>query len=217
MKIALVGGTGDIGSGLALRWALRNEIIIGSRKIEKAEASASEVHKILGGGLVFGMDNKSAIEAADIVVLCVPYEHLRSVTSDLRGSYADQLVVSPVVPMSYDGKHFVFVPPQEGSAALLAKSLLPEGIRIVSAFHTICAAALQDRSRALQGDVMICGDDKEAKELVAGLVGAIKDLRPLDAGPLSVSGLVEALTPMLLNVARRNKIKDAGIKIIQER
>jgi NADPH-dependent F420 reductase len=217
MKIALLGGTGDIGSGFALRWAQSHEIIIGSRKAEKAEDCAAKVKAVLSSGDVSGTDNKSAVEASDLVVLCVPYENLESVTADLIGSYSSQLVISPVVPMSYNGLHFAFTPPAEGCAALRAKVLLPEGMRIVSAFHTICAAALQDRSRDLQGDVMICGDDKESKEVVAGLVREVKDLRPLDAGPLSASGLVESLTPMLLNVARRNKIKDAGIRIIQER
>jgi NADPH-dependent F420 reductase len=110
----------------------------------------------------------------------------------------------------------IFAPPQEGCAALSAKALLPEGVRIISAFHTI-AAALQDLSRSVQCDVMICGNDMESKLRVSGLATEIKDLRPLDAGPLSASGLVESLTPILLNVARRNKIKDAGIKIVQER
>ncbi|VVB63339.1 F420-dependent NADP reductase [uncultured archaeon] len=217
MKIALVGGTGDIGSGFALRWAERHEIIIGSRKEDKAQESAAHVREVLRGGNVFGTDNKSAAESSDLVVLCVPHEHRISVTSDLKGSYSGQIVVSPVVPMSYNGKHFAFTPPAEGCAALQAQSLLPGGTRIVSAFHTICAAALQDRSRELLGDVMVCGDDLDSKEVVAGLVRGVNALRPLDAGPLSASGLVESLTPMLLNVARRNKIKDAGIKIIQER
>jgi NADPH-dependent F420 reductase len=217
MKIALVGGTGNIGTGFALRWAASHEIIIGSRKIDKALESAAKVLEMLRSGKVSGTDNKSAVESADVVVLCVPYEHLNSVTNDLRSSYSDQLVVSPVVPMSYSGKYFAFTPPREGCAALQAKALLPDGLKIVSAFHTICAAALQDRSRPLQGDVMICGDDQESKDLVASMAKEIKDLRPLDGGPLSASGLVESLTPMLLNVARRNKIKDAGIKIIQER
>ena len=217
MKIALVGGTGDIGSGFALRWSQRHEIIIGSRKEDKAQESAAHVLEVLGGGNVIGTDNKSAVESSDIVVLCVPHEHLISVTSDLKGSYSGQVVVSPVVPMSYNGKHFAYTPPGEGCAALQAQSLLPDGTRIVSAFHTICAAALQNTSRELQGDVMICGDDLDSKEVVAGLVREVNALRPLDAGPLSASGLVESLTPMLLNVARRNKIKDAGIKIIQER
>jgi len=217
MKIALVGGTGDIGSGFALRWAKRHQIIIGSRKEDKAQESAAAVREVLGEGNVIGKDNRSAVESSDLVVLCVPHEHLISVTSDLKGSYSGQVVVSPVVPMSYNGKHFAFTPPAEGCAALQAQSLLPVGTKIVSAFHTICAAALQDKSRELQGDVMICGDDSDSKEVVAGLVREVNALRPLDAGPLSASGLVESLTPMLLNVARRNKIKDAGIKIIQER
>ncbi len=217
MKIALVGGTGDIGTGFALRWASSHEIFIGSRKADKALESAAQVLEMLGGGKVSGMDNKSAVESADIVVLCVPYEHLNSVTNNMRSSYSDQLVISPIVPMSYSGKFFEFTPPGEGCAALQAKALLPDGLKIVSAFHTICAAALQDRSRSLQGDVMICGDDQESKLLVFSLAKEIKDLRPLDAGPLSASGSVESLTPMLLNVASRNKIKNAGIKIIQER
>jgi NADPH-dependent F420 reductase len=217
MKIALVGGTGDIGTGFAVRWSAMHEIIIGSRKAEKAEGSAREVQTILRGeGNVRGTDNGSAIKAADVVVLCIPYEHLTSVTADLRGSYTDQLVVSPVVPMSYNGKYFEYNPPSEGCAALQAKALLPEGLRIVSAFHTICAAALHHRDVELKGDVLICGDNKEAKEVVSGLAGEIKKLRPLNIGPLAASSQVESLTPMLLNAARRNKLKNTGVKIIEE-
>jgi 8-hydroxy-5-deazaflavin:NADPH oxidoreductase len=218
MKIALVGGTGDIGMGFALRWAPEHEIIIGSRKADKALESAKELLARTGGqGKIWGTDNGSAIKAGEIVVLCVPYEHLRSVTADLKDSYTDQLVVSPVVPMAYTGKLFAFTPPSEGSAAVQARAWLPEKVRLISAFHTICAAALQDTQRSLQGDVFICGDDPEAKELVKGLAREVKNLRPLDVGPLAASGMIESLTPMLLNVARRNKIKDAGIKIVQEK
>jgi len=218
MKIALIGGTGDIGIGFALRFAPAHEIIIGSRKADKAVESAKDLlARINVQTKIWGTDNESAIKAGEVVVLCVPYEHLASVTSDMKGSYSGQVVISPVVPMAYTGKLFSFTPPAEGSAAMQARSLLPGDVRIVSAFHTICAAALQDRERVLHGDVMICGDDKEAKDLVAGLVREVKNLRPLDAGPLEASSMVESLTPMLLNIARRNKIKDAGIKIIQER
>lgn len=217
MKIALVGGTGDIGMGFALRWAARHEIIIGSRKEEKAQESASQVAEIIRQDKVWGTDNAQAIAAADAVVLCVPHEHLISVTSDLKSFYSEQLVISPVVPMEYNGKFFQFVPPLEGSAAMQAKTLLPEGVKMVSAFHTICAAALQDRDKELKADVLLCGDDPEALDTVAGLVQEIRALRPLKAGPLQTSALVESLTPMLLNVARKNKIKDAGIKIVSER
>ncbi len=217
MKIALVGGTGDIGTGFAVRWAANHEIIIGSRKADKAKESAAAALTLLDGrGNIWGTDNGSAIAASEVVVLCVPYEHLVSVTSDLRTSYRDQLVISPVVPMSYNGKYFQFNPPAEGSAAMQVKSLLPD-LQIISAFHTICAAALQAKDRELKADAFICGDEPDAVDLVAALTQEIKSLRPLKAGPLAASALVESLTPMLLNVARKNKIKDAGITIVSER
>ena len=118
MKIALVGGTGDIGTGFAVRFMQNHEIIIGSRKADKAQESADAVNELVGPkGNVWGTDNGSAVAAADVVVLCVPYEHLNSATSDLSSSYNSQLVVSPVVPMIYNGKFFQFNPPTEGSAA----------------------------------------------------------------------------------------------------
>jgi hypothetical protein len=218
MKIALVGGTGDIGTGFAVRFMQNHEIIIGSRSANKAQESAAAITELVGPKVkVWGTDNASAVAAAEVVVLCVPYEHLNSATSDIQASYNSQLVISPVVPMSYNGKFFQFTPPLEGSAAMKAKSLLPEGMRIVSAFHTICAAALQDRDRVLKADVLICGDDAEAVDIVVGLTGEIKSLRPLKVGPLAASSLVESLTPMLLNVARKNKIKEAGITIVSEK
>ena len=143
MKIALVGGTGDIGTGFAVRWAENHEIIIGSRKADKAQESAGAVlQKLEQKGNVWGTDNGSAIAASEVVVLCVPFESLPLVTGEMKSSYSSQIVISPVVPMSYNGRFFQYSPPSEGSAALQARSLLPEGIRIVAAFHTICAAAL---------------------------------------------------------------------------
>lgn len=218
MKIALVGGTGDIGTGFAVRWGQKHEIIIGSRHVDKARESAAAVLQLLGAaGNVRGMDNASAIAAADVVVLCVPYEYLASVTADLLDSYKSQLVISPVVPMVYNGKFFLYHPPAEGSAALQARSLLPKDVRVVSAFHTISAAALQDIDGVMSADAFICGDEEEAIDITAKLAGEIKSLRPLKAGPLAASSLVESLTPFLLNVARKNKIKDAGIVVVSER
>lgn len=218
MKIALVGGTGDIGTGFAVRWAANHEIIIGSRKADKAEERAAAVTQMLGQeASVRGADNGSAIAASDVAVLCVPFEHLQSVTAGLKNSYSGQLVISPVVPMSYNGKFFQYSPPPDGSAAQQARSLLPEGTRIVAGFHTICAAALQARERELKADTLLCGDDPEAIEIVSGLAREIRNIRPLKLGPLEASSLVESLTPMLLNAARKNKIRDAGIRIVSER
>ncbi len=220
MKIALVGGTGDIGTGFAVRWAAGHEIIIGSRKAEKAADGAKAVQQMLNSdqrARISSAENGRAIAGADVVVLCVPFEHVPSVTADLKGSYVNQIVISPVVPMTYNGKVFQFTPPAQGSAALLARSLLPESTKVISGFHTIAAAPLQDRARELKGDVFLSGDDLEAVETVAGLAREIKNLRPLKLGALETSALAESLTPMLLNVARKNKIKDAGISIVSER
>ena len=195
-----------------------HEIIIGSRKEDKARESASAIMQLEGAnGNTWGTDNASAVAVADAVILCVPPEHLKSVTYDLSTSFNHQLVISPVVPMSYDGKFFRFNPPPEGSSALQAKSLLPPQIRVVAAFHTVPAAALQAKDRILKGDVLICGDDAEAVDMVRSLTMDIKNLRPLFVGPLAASSQVESLTPMLLNVARKNKIKEAGVSIISER
>lgn len=213
MKIALVGGTGDIGTGFAVRWGQKHEIIIGSRNEDKARESAAAIMQMEAAN-VRGMDNAGAVAEADVVVLCVPFEHLTSVTGDLRDFYQSQIVISPLVPMIYNGRFFQFNPPAEGSAAMLARSLLPEGVRVVSAFHTICAAALQDRERVMKGDAFICSDEAEAIDITAELAGEIKSLRPLKAGPLAASPMVESLTPFLLNVARKNKIKNAGIAVI---
>jgi NADPH-dependent F420 reductase len=213
MKIALVGGTGDIGTGFAVRWGQKHEIIIGSRNEDKARESAAAIMQMEAAN-VRGMDNAGAVAEADVVVLCVPFEHLTSVTGDLRDFYQSQIVISPVVPMIYNGRFFQSNPPAEGSAAMLARSLLPEGVRVVSAFHTICAAALQDRERVMKGDAFICSDEAEAIDITAELAGEIKSLRPLKAGPLAASPMVESLTPFLLNVARKNKIKNAGIAVV---
>jgi NADPH-dependent F420 reductase len=213
MKIALVGGTGDIGTGFAVRWGQKHEIIIGSRNEDKARESAAAIMQMEAAN-VRGMDNAGAVAEADVVVLCVPFEHLTSVTGDLRDFYQSQIVISPLVPMIYNGRFFQFNPPAEGSAAMLARSLLPEGVRVVSAFHTICAAALQDRERVMKGDAFICSDEAEAIDITAELAGEIKSLRPLKAGPLAASPMVESLTPFLLNVARKNKIKNAGIAVV---
>ncbi len=216
MKIALVGGTGDIGTGFAVRFAKNHEIIIGSRRAERAEESAKAVLQVVDRGNIWGTDNGNAISASDVVILCVPFEHLVSVTSDLRSCYKNQYIISPVVPMNYNGTFFQFNPPIEGSAALQIREQLP-GVKIASAFHTICASALQDEDRTLKTDVFICTDDQESIEMTSTLVREIKSLRPLYAGPLAASALVESLTPMLLNVARKNRIKDAGITIVSER
>ena len=218
MKIAVVGGTGDCGQGFVKRWAGEHEIIIGSRRAEKAEVAAAELTSVLKSrgisAKIEGTDNSKAIEASDLVVLSIPYKFVESMTSDLKESYSDQIVISPVVPMTRRDNHFEYTPPAQGSAALLVRDLLPPSIKVVAAFHTISYAAFGDLNQILGGDVLIVGDDPRAKEVVSNLVWIVRDLRPLDGGPLEVAAQVEGLTPLLLNIGRLNKIKNTGICVI---
>ncbi|ABK15203.1 MAG: NADPH-dependent F420 reductase [Methanothrix sp.] len=219
MRVALVGGTGDIGNGFAVRWAPHYDVIIGSRKAERAQESAAELSRYMRSlgidAMMHGTDNANAIMDAEVVVLCVPPESLGMVTFDLKDCYSNQIVISPVVPMARTN-HFEYRPPPEGCAAFFVKRALPESVRIVSAFHTIPARSLMDVEKILRFDVPICGDDKAAKDVVAEMCRKIRDLRPLDAGPLSVSHQVEGLTPLLLNIARLNKMRRVGIQFVQE-
>ena len=218
MKIAVVGGTGDCGQGFVKRWAGEHEIIIGSRRAEKAEVAAAELTSVLKSrgisAKIEGTDNSKAIKSSDLVVLSIPYKFVESMTSDLKESYSDQIVISPVVPMTRRDNHFEYTPPAQGSAALLVRDLLPPSIKVVAAFHTISYAAFGDLNQILGGDVLIVGDDPRAKEVVSNLVWIVRDLRPLDGGPLEVAAQVEGLTPLLLNIGRLNKIKNAGICVI---
>ncbi|MBN1322917.1 MAG: NADPH-dependent F420 reductase [Methanotrichaceae archaeon] len=219
MKIAIVGGTGDCGRGFIHRWAESHEMIVGSRKAEKAEEVAKNAKQYLQShgieASIKGTDNRSAVEESDMAVLTLPFQFVKSTLLEIAECFSDQVVVSPLVPMSRKGKHFVFAPPAQGSAALLVQELLPASVRIVASFHTISHKAFEEKDRVLNGDVIMCGDDKEAKEMVAGLAKTVRNLRPLDGGPLEVASQLEALTPMLLNLSRLNKVRNAGIEIVE--
>jgi len=214
LKIGIVGGTGDIGEGMALRLSPIFDVIVGSRDTDKAEATCKlgiETLKTRGKACSLkGVSNQEAIDAADIVVLAIPFKHLAGTLDGLHG-FEDKIVISPVNPME-KRDHFVFVPPQEGSAALMIKRILPPSARICSAFNTIAANKWKALDEELLYSVPVCGDDDGAKQEVMGIVNRISRLQAFDAGPLAVSSMVEALTPLLLNIARYNKIRDVGIQ-----
>ncbi|MGB3943361.1 MAG: NADPH-dependent F420 reductase [Methanothrix sp.] len=220
MKIAVLGGTGDFGVGLVMRWAEEHEIIIGSRGAERAERAAEEVIRILRergvDARIRGMENADAVAESDLVVLSVPYNSAKTMVEELKGSFNDQIVVSPIVPMTRVGKRYTYTPPAEGSAALLIQKILPPSVRVVSAFHTVSSKAIRDLDARLEGDVIIAGDDPESKRIVSDLVRTIRDLRPLDGGDLKVAAQIEGLTPLLLNLAKvnGNSIKCPGIAVV---
>lgn len=214
MKIGIVGGTGDIGEGMALRLSPVFEVIVGSRESDKAETTCRlgrETLKSRGKACsLTGVCNQDAIDAADIVVLAIPFKHLAMTLEGLHG-FEDKIVISPVNPME-KRDHFTFVPPPEGSAALMVKRLLPPTARVCSAFNTIAANKWKAIDEELEYSVPVCGDDEAAKQEVMGIVNRISRLQAFNAGPLAVSSMVEALTPLLLNIARYNKMKDVGIQ-----
>lgn len=214
MKIGIVGGTGDIGEGMALRLSPTFDVIVGSREKDKAEATCrlgTETLKNRGKTCsLTGVSNQEAIVSADIIVLAIPFKHLAGTLEGLHG-FEDKIVISPVNPMEKHD-HFTFVPPPEGSAALMVKRMLPPSARICSAFNTIAANKWKALDEELIYSVPVCGDDDAAKREVMGIVNRISRLQAFDAGPLAVSSMVEALTPLLLNIARYNKMRDVGIQ-----
>lgn len=214
MKIGIVGGTGDIGEGMAMRLSPVFDVIVGSREQEKAETSCTMSRELLKKRgkdcSLTGVGNQVAIDAADIVILAIPFKHVAGTLETLHG-FEDKIVVSPVNPME-KRDHFVFVPPEEGSAALMIRRMLPKEARICSAFNTIAANKWKALDEELAYSVPVCSDDDEAKREIMGIVNKVSELQAFDAGPLAVSSMVESLTPLLLNIARYNKMRDVGIQ-----
>lgn len=214
MRIGIVGGTGDIGEGMALRLSPVFEVIVGSREADKAEATCRLGRDTLKNRgkecSLIGVSNQEAVDRADIVVLAIPFKHLASTLEGLHG-FEGKIVVSPVNPME-KRDHFTFVPPPEGSAALMARRLLPQSARLCSAFNTIAANKWKALDEELEYSVPVCSDDPDAKRQIMEIVNRVSLLKAFDAGPLAASSMVEALTPLLLNIARYNKMRDVGIQ-----
>ena len=177
MKIALLGGTGDIAEGLVLRWSKAgHEIFIGSRSEEKAQTITEEYKEKLASlgieGKISGMANADAAKAAEVVIISIPPEYAASTISQIKDSFTDQIVVTPVVSMErHEDKSFVYNPPPHGSSALEIKEALPETARLVSAYHNLPAKELSKVEEDLDYDVVICGattpnDDKKNEEIL---------------------------------------------------
>lgn len=214
MKIGIVGGTGDIGEGMAMRLSPVFDVIVGSREKDKAEAACEfNIETLRKRGQkcsLTGVSNQNVVDDAEIVILAIPYKHLIGTLETLCG-FEEKIIISPVNPIE-KRDFFTCVPPPEGSAALLIKKLLPASARICTAFNTIAANRWKLLDEELSYSVPVCGDDDNAKQQVMEIVNGISKLRAFDAGPLAASHLVECLTPLLLNIARYNKMKDVGIQ-----
>ncbi len=212
IRIAVLGGTGKEGSGLAMRWAMNGyNVIIGSRDAERASAHATEMNKTLGSSQVVGMGNPEAAKLADIVVLSVPYTAHQSTIEGVKDQLAGKVVVDITVPLQPPKVRTVHLP--EGkSAALEAQALLGESVKVVAAFQNVSAEHLSDPHHVVDCDVLVCGNDAEAKASVIKLVEAT-GMKGVDAGSLANAVAVEALTPVLLWINKAYGVKGAGIRI----
>ena len=220
MRIALLGGTGDIGQGLALRWAYdtTHEVLIGSRDPERAREKADEYETELDSrGVeceVKGFENAMAADRADVVVLSVPAYHLVDTVEAVADRLDEETVlVSPAVGMKRDEDGLHYNRPGAGSVTALAADAAPEDVPVVGAFHNLAAGRLADLDATLDWDTLLVGDDEDAKDIVADLAEGIEGLRALDAGGLANAAEVESVTPLLINVARENDgLHDLGVK-----
>ena len=211
MKIAILGGTGEQGPGLALRWALAgDDVIIGSRQKEKGERVAAELNAELGRDLLRGTDNADAAAAADVVFITVPYSAHVKTLETVREQVQGKIFVDVSVPLDPDNARRV-VMPEAGSATEEAKQILGDGVQVVCALQNISAHLLRDVKAEIDCDVLLCGD-KDARPVVAALVRKL-GINPIDVGPLAAASLIEPITALLIRLNIKNKVHSAGIRI----
>jgi len=220
MRIALLGGTGDIGQGLALRFAYHtdHEVVIGSRDPERAREKAQEYETELDGrGVdadVLGFENAMAADRADVVVVAVPAYHATDTVEAVADRLdADDVLVTPAVGMERDDDGLHYNPPSAGSVTELVASAAPDNVPVVGAFHNLAADRLANLDVEIDFDTLVVGDDDDAKDTVTMLAESIDGLRVFDAGPLGVAAEVESLTPLLVNLAINNEgLHDVAVK-----
>lgn len=226
--VAVIGGTGDLGFGLALRWARAGvPVVIGSRDEKKAQDAAERAKSLLGANVlpgietspVTGMENAEAAAQAGVVVMAVPFPAhaaiLKSIRDALREAAEGTVLVDSTVPLAatVGGKPTRLLGMWQGSAAEAARELVPARVPVLGAFHNLSAETLQDLQAALDCDILVCGDNESAKQTLFALIQLIEGLRPVDAGPLEMARVTEAVTALLISVNRRHKVKHSGIRI----
>ncbi len=210
--VAVIGGTGDLGTGLARRWAKAGyPLLIGSRTAEKAETAATALAAYATGLKPKGMANAAAAQAAEVVVLTVPFASQAATLDDIKPHVQGKLVIDTTVPLVPPRVARVQLPP-EGCAAVAAQNRLGEGVRVVSAFHNVAAHKLEVVDMDLDCDVLVFGDKAEDRDVAIKLAEAC-GVRGLHAGPLANSAAAEALTSVIIGINRTYKVDGASIRI----
>ena len=223
MKIGIIGGTGGMGKGFAIRWCQNHDVMIGSREATKADEAAKEYTSLASKeygsfkGKIIGKDNLSVVKESDVLVLSIPYENIDTICSQLLPNTRNEcVVISPIVPLTKTDAGFEFISfkDKKPSAFELVQKHMKNKSNLVSAFHTISEKKLLDPKLVLDSDIFVCGDNDNSINVVNELIKEIKNLRPILLGPGSLSYLAETATPILLNAMIKNKMRNPGIKII---
>jgi NADPH-dependent F420 reductase len=218
MRIALCGGTGDLGEGLCLRWAKDTdyELLVGSRDPEKARDAVGRYEGTLDehgvDAQLKGFANEMAADRADVVLACVPAYHLVDTIESIADRLDGSILVSPAVGMKREESGLQYNRPGAGSVTALAAGAAPDDVPVIGAFHSLAAGKLADLDAEIGTDTLVVGDDTEAKEQVRSLAEEISGLRALDVGPIANAAAVESLTPLLINLAQYNDISDVGVR-----
>ncbi|MBK7125971.1 MAG: NADPH-dependent F420 reductase [Dehalococcoidia bacterium] len=214
MKLAFVGGTGPEGLGLAMRFAKAgHEVAIGSRSAERGEEGAERIRETVPGAVASGGDNASVVGDADVVFLTFPYSGQQATLDALSGALAGKLVCNVVAPLEFQQGVGAVALNVAGSSALQEAIAQLPASRVVSAFQNMSAEELQHLDHQIEADVLVCGRDAEAKQLVIGLANQIEGVRGIDAGGPSQSRYVEMLTSLLINLNRKHKTQ-SSIRIV---
>jgi 8-hydroxy-5-deazaflavin:NADPH oxidoreductase len=214
LKVGLIGGTGEEGRGLALRWAKAGaQVTIGSRTVERAKATADELNGLLNIDTIGYADNHAAVAGADFVLLTVPFQHAALTLESLAGDFrSDAILIDITVPVEFEkGARYIELP--EGSASEHLRSRLPENIPLVAAFKTEPAHLLAEVDVRLDCDVFVASNSKEAKARVMEAIKFIEGLRPVDAGTLYSARTIERMTVLAIGINRRYKIKTACYRV----
>jgi len=223
MKIGIIGGTGGMGKGFALRWCKKHEIIIGSRDAERAISAANEYSDLAKDtyenidGKILGKDNISVAKESQVLILAIPYPNIDSICSQLLPEINNEcVVISPIVPMTKTDVGFECISIKENKpfSHQVVEKYMNDKTKLVSAFHVISEKKLVNPTLSLDYDIFVVGDDMNSVKIVNDLINEIEGLRPIYLGGGKLSYLVEMSTPLLLNAMIKNKMKNPGIKII---
>jgi NADPH-dependent F420 reductase len=214
--VAIIGASGALGFGLAVRLARTGvPIVLGSRDAERAVETAGRAREAVPGGDFTGAENSQAVEAVDTVILSVPFRNQSETLKNIKGSlHTGQLLIDATVPLAaaVSGRATRMLGVWQGSAAQAALEMVPEGVKVVSALHTVSAASLTDLDYELDQDVLVCGDQREDKRRAAQLIGRIDGLRCVDCGRLEMARIAESLTALMISINAKHKTH-AGIRV----